>query len=194
MLHPFSVTSHCGYANKNQSILMLKTVKCILCLLQSSAASLISGKCSYPCAAEKRGCELEEGRKEPSGAQWPWLTCLLPGQLFSSLCWGRTGHWACVTACPTHICCGQLAPSTWGQQAQDELQLWCLSEHKFILHHFTFNLVSPVSPWPSATISWSHCSCKEENLLHKAKKSRMNSQAVHGKEFKYLLLFPRHGP
>lgn len=149
---------------------MLKAVRCILCLLQSSAASLIPGKCSYPCAAEQRGCEHEEGRKKPPGAQWPWLSCLLPGQLLSSLCWGRAGHWARVTAYVTHICCGQLAPSTWGQHAQDELQLHCLSEHKFILHHFTFNLVSPVSLWPSATISWSHCSCKEENLLCKAKK------------------------
>lgn len=81
-----------------------------------------------------------------------------------------------------------------GTASQDELQVGCLSEHKSVLHHFTFNLVSPVSLWPSPTISQSYRSCKEENLLHKAKKSRMNSQAVHRKELKYLLLFPRHGP
>lgn len=139
MLNPFSVTSHCSYANKTQSVLILKAAKCILCLLQSSAASLIPGKCSYPSADEKRSCEFEKGRKEPSEAQWPWLTCLLPRQLFSRLCsplccgqgWGSAGHWARAPACPTHVCWGQLEPSMWGQlepsmwgqQAQDKLQV-----------------------------------------------------------------------
>lgn len=89
MLNPFSVTSHCSYADRIQGILGLKAVKCTLCLLQGSAVSLAPGLCWSPCADEERAARSPQRLRPDLPAPW---------QLLPSLCSPLgTGHWALGT-------------------------------------------------------------------------------------------------